>query len=153
MASASTLFFFALGAGIPTAVLVAFEYYAWSNNRKVQNWPSTRGRIVRSWVERKHFDDSTYYKPNVEYTYSVNGTEYSCTRIGYGYLSQPGTESAAQRILEPWPVGQEVTVWYDPARPGVAVLTKELPKWFFTFLIVWLIVEAALCVVVWKWGN
>jgi hypothetical protein len=57
------------------------------------------------------------------YTYSVNGVEYTSSRYDVaGTRSGAGAAAAFADHV----VGQRVTVWYDPAEPGRAVLVPGM---------------------------
>jgi hypothetical protein len=57
------------------------------------------------------------------YTYSVHGVEYTSNRYD---LAGSRVGAAASAAFADHAVGQHVTVWYDPAEPGRAVLVPGL---------------------------
>jgi hypothetical protein len=94
---------------------------------------STSGTVISSDVLTTETleDGETVYKnyPVVEYEYTVDGERYTNDRI---YLSRgtcsPGGEicgtreydrsTSAERFLEDYPEGEDVTVYYDSGNPG-----------------------------------
>lgn len=88
-------------------------------------WPSTTGTITRSEVHqvenRKENQTDTIYYPRIHYRYSVFGQGYTAGRIVFGGLSG-GDQSKAKKIVDQYPAGSPVTVYYDPGDPSVAVL-------------------------------
>lgn len=111
--------FFLVGLG-----LLVFVLTEWRAAGEVQNWPSTVGIVQNAWVEAKADDDGTSYAPRVAYTYSVNGSSYTSTRITYWSVTH-GSHSKAQSIINHYPIHSEVQVYYDPAKPSRAVLDPQ----------------------------
>ncbi len=84
------------------------------------NLVTTTGRLSSSSVfhrgsEGKH----SYTEILYSYTYSVGGILYSSNRLNH-YKSLSSSEFAAYQKYS-----DQVTVYYDPANPGVAVLDPE----------------------------
>ncbi len=104
------------------------------------NWPSTIGKIVSTTVvEERPVGTSTGsgtrrtdYRPVVQYSYSVNGQNYSAghRRFNDDLIAYGSTEKA-EAAIEKYRVGQTVQVYYDPANPRNAVLEpgKAGPAW------------------------
>ena len=93
---------------------------------KSTDWPQADGSVTASGVEMK--SDATdgrtralRYSPAVSYSYDVDGRTYSLDRLGFTRV-WTGDESDAQSIVRRYPVGQTVTVYYDPGDPSMAVL-------------------------------
>lgn len=105
----------------------------WFQFRKVSAsrvWPAVPGRIIAARVEaettRGSDDeaDSTSYYPCIEYQYQVGPQTFRGTRIRFdrrGYARPKG----AEQVLAALPIGRTVEVFYDPARPGEAVLERK----------------------------
>ena len=90
------------------------------------SWPAVSGTVTRSQVERRTETDSdghtdVDYKPTVRFTYSVEGVEYQGMRLQFG-APDYDKNSEAQAQLDPFPVGKEVPVYYNPENPKLAVL-------------------------------
>lgn len=123
-----------LGLGVAAIVgLVAFAAVVKMREvRAAQNWHQTRGKITRSEVRaRKKRDidnrEKTVSEPRVAYDYTVNGKHFNAERIS---LAEIIAESEIEPVLQRYPVGAEVTVYYNPANPGEAVLERALPADF-----------------------
>ena len=97
------------------------------------DWPSTQGRITFSAVSdivpghsiNDNLDDS--HRAVVEYTYTVNGIEYTGNRIAFtagGTFS--GTRRDADTMAQHYHKNAPVTVFYDPRNPSEAVLEKAV---------------------------
>jgi len=114
---ALTAVFFLVGAGL--------SWWGWTivrNARASADWPTTEGRITAAEIDHStdsEGDDS--YTPRVTYTYNVSGRSYENYTIKFGETSY-SSERTANEILARYPVGQAVTVHFDPADPDRAVL-------------------------------
>ena len=95
-------------------------------------WPSVSGEAVAAEVV---VDDSsslgndgmTWYKPVVNYTYTVDGVPYQGIRIRFGnphYASQ----KKAEATLATYRIGSAVAVKYNPDDPHDAVLETGKPN-------------------------
>ena len=82
------------------------------------DWPSVQGTVTVSQV------DSTIgrkTKANIAYNYSVNGSSYVGTRVRFADTT--GSRRGAQeQLIQPYPVGANVDVFYDPKSPNIAIL-------------------------------
>jgi hypothetical protein len=67
--------------------------------------------------------DITYY-PRVVYSYEVAGQPYSSHRVTFGAIRPSKQAAAAEKALERYPVGSQVTVYYNPAQPSETVLER-----------------------------
>lgn len=88
-------------------------------------WPTTEGLIVASSVEEhghlKTDGRSPTFHAKVAYEYKLGGQRYESSQLSY---KSYGTSKAARakRIVEKYPVGTEVTIYYNPMKPDQAVL-------------------------------
>jgi len=108
-------------------------YRSWQSKQKAeasQSWPSTRGQVTMARVQHNVSTDSEgdrhdYYSPLVEYTYEVGGQAYTGRTIRFGFNPSFGNEAKAQAALASYPVGAQVTVYYNPNNPAEAVLERK----------------------------
>ena len=86
-------------------------------------WPTTRGRIVTSEItmEYRPNHDTTYYHPEVTYTYSVAGQEYQGRQVSVGDHDSDSVKSA-RKITDKYFRTMDVEVFYDPNDPSNALL-------------------------------
>lgn len=90
-------------------------------------WSTTMGKIVSSELERRKSADnvgSTLY-PVIEYSYKVNNKTYQSNVIMAGGYDVGG--SGAPKVIEKYPAGSQVIVYYNPQNPQEAVLEKKSP--------------------------
>jgi hypothetical protein len=132
-------------------------------NRTVQaskDWPMTEGRILSSGVSKHtHSSRITYHTPLISYEYKVNGKLHKSRRIrvsaGMGY----GSAKMAQAIVERYPEGSTQSVYYDPAKPEMAVLERDASEanrvmtWAILFLLFMLTITAIGLLGLSGWGR
>ena len=117
-----SLVFIAIGTGM--------LYYARRVSAKAQqslSWPSTEGVISHSAVllqtqQTSGSNNAVTYKADVAYRYKVRGRDYSSARITLADFSSSG--GRAQGIVNRYPDGAPVTVYYNPVDPSDAVLER-----------------------------
>ncbi|MBI2441031.1 MAG: DUF3592 domain-containing protein [Lentisphaerae bacterium] len=96
------------------------------------DWPATQGRVVASSVEYQDSDEgSGTYHAEVMYDFSVNDTTFSGNRVAYGDYGS-SNPSHARRIVNRYPKGKSVTVYYLPGNPEECLLEPGLKgqSWF-----------------------
>src|SRR5215471_4892700 len=108
-------------AGAIGLVLLMFFVSARRYSKRAANWPSVRGKIVSSdvesylkWVDHRQV---TFYRPAVEFAYTVHGLDYRSNQIKVG-LEVSGSQDYAAKLAAKYPAESEVDVHYDPANPS-----------------------------------
>lgn len=69
---------------------------------------------------------STSYAPEISYEYSLMGVKYSNSGIILGGNIGTGSSARASRLINKYPVGAAVTVYYNPRDPYQSVLERGL---------------------------
>jgi hypothetical protein len=93
--------------------------------RASRSWPSTSGMISKSSVLTRTRDKSNVldYYPEIEYQYLVEAKSYKGDERYAGSGSEIfSSEMGAKQVIENYPVGSPVTVYFNPSRPQSAVL-------------------------------
>ncbi len=109
----------ALSIGIGCLLL----YGSWKlyfSTKNINSWENTQGTITKSDVERA----GVAFIPDVEYQYFVLGVEYKSTSV----TIPPDIiydREVVKGLLDEYPVGKKVDVFYNPKIHRVAVLEKE----------------------------
>ncbi len=89
---------------------------------ETKNWPTVEGIITFAELNKtQNSDGNDMYYANVQYTYSVDGNEYTESSI----TTADGTTSmknSVKKQLRKYAKGTKVTVYYDPEFPNTAVL-------------------------------
>jgi hypothetical protein len=70
-------------------------------------------------------DWSDSYSPRVSYDYTALGQRYTGNKISFGFTKAHNTHRSAEAELTRYPVGSQVTVFYNPANPAEAVLERK----------------------------
>jgi hypothetical protein len=96
-----------------------------------KSWPTVQGKVISSSVDSKRSDKGgTTYHAEVFYEYKVGGQIQSSNDVavgGYG-SSNP---SHARRIVNKYPAGSTITVYYSPSNPSKAVLEAGISRQAF----------------------
>ena len=140
----AVLLLLALGVA---AVLLCYHTVAWAIDTTFQameskNWPTTTGRITSSKGDLVAED--TMITPGskvyvvvarISYEYSVDGKGYTSKTVSYLGLERMSGE--AEKLIEDYPEGREVKVYYCPSDPEKACL---IPGWGVGSLMPWALV-------------
>ena len=130
---------------ILNAVFLGIIFFMRRKMAVVSQWPSTMGTVNSSYLERRFSSEggSTNY-PVVQYSYQIGGQGYQSTKLA------PGPEvggTGAGKVVERYPAGAQVMVFYNPQNPSEAVLERKAPaQWLMWLMLV--IFDCALCGVV-----
>lgn len=91
------------------------------------SWPSVKGIVTSSEIEESHSSShkkssSAKWSVELKYQYTIEGNEYSGTRITY-----KGIDSSHQGAIElskKYSIGKHVMVYYNPENKAEAVLVQ-----------------------------
>jgi hypothetical protein len=94
-----------------------------------QCWERGEGRILTAEVERDVRRDengkSVTYIPHVKYVYQVDGHNYEGDQIGFG-TPKFSMARKANAIVDQYPVGGQISFFYNPLDPSEAVLDRVI---------------------------
>lgn len=109
----------------------------------VKTWPSTMGTVMASYLERRRSSNNrgSVNYPVVQYAYQVGGQSYQGRRIAPG-MEVGGT--GAGKVVERYPAGAQVMVFYNPQNPSDAVLETKAPAQWILWLVL-VIIDVTLC--------
>jgi len=128
---------------IPVVFLLIGAVNLYLDYDVMRRYVETEGTVSGGRIEKKRSTSgsgrqrrtSTTYRPIIDYTYAVNGKQYS----GSGY-DRAGVSSSshrsAQKVLDRFPKGSTCKVYHDPDAPAKSVLVKRLSVLFIIFTIV-----------------
>ncbi|HVU11506.1 MAG TPA: DUF3592 domain-containing protein [Phototrophicaceae bacterium] len=113
--------------------LLAFGFLGWMlvrSRRKAhasEHWPTTSGRILTSTVSSHRSLNSngthtTIYEPKIVYEYVVNGQRYQSEQINFSMIAGTSGGGYAETLVDKYPEGSIVPVFYNPQNPTEAVL-------------------------------
>jgi hypothetical protein len=109
---------FSVGMGILLLSSTAIFYF---HGRHMEKWHVTRGKVIKSQVGR----GGMAYVPTIHFQYQVDGIEYIGSSINING-KQSFKQKVAQGWIAPYPLGKEVDVYYNPLKPRMAVLEKNI---------------------------
>jgi hypothetical protein len=129
------LFFF---EGVRSTARFVIWIFQWKQS---QEWLSARGKIIQSALQSvfvpqggrksRNIDGSvrlaTAYVPDVLYEYRANTESFQSRQIFLGQQF-PTSLRLANDFVDKYPIGKEVTVFYNPEKPEVAVLERDWHK-------------------------
>ena len=101
-------------------MVIAIAFGDYMLHAQSARWASTHGDIVNGLLGSASPQQAL---ARTSYRYTVNGKSYEGRRVRFG--SELISRGEAEQVLGRMPVGQVVTVYYDPADPGRAVLDRE----------------------------
>jgi len=114
------------------ALIVAAGVYKYMEVMRAARWPKAQGRVVTSTSEartvrsggpdRNDTERRTFAK--IVYEFSVAGRKYKGGRVSIG--EDMGNFEVAETIAR-YPVGKDVTVYYNPVKPSECVLERDVP--------------------------
>lgn len=142
-----TLGMTAVVAGLPMVVL--FGVMWWLALRRVglgERLVSTAGVLQAFDVERKKgAKGAVYFVIRCRYEYTVGGKAYAGTRAALEFNSY-NSEAQARAKIGTARIGDQVTVWYDPAAPETAVIEKSPPGglWIYKWLTIGILALAVI---------
>jgi hypothetical protein len=89
-----------------------------------QSWVATTGVVVQSRVEVSG-GDTTTVSPRVIYQYQVGAQTYQSDQIKAGdRFLRVNVSGDAYNIVDRYPIGVNVTVYYNPANPTESALER-----------------------------
>ena len=99
-----------------------------------ESWPGAPGVITKSDVQQSVDDGKTMYAAEISYDFTVENKYYTGNRISLtSGNSKTSSLREVKKDLRKYPVGEKVTVYYDPELPNNAVLQTGAD--FFTYII------------------
>ena len=114
---------------VPAVVVVAVVWLLRKNqagSRRIKSipsgWRAIDGRVIGNKVQaavRTRPEDFDFYYPMVLFEYVVEGQRYTGAQ---GVDRAYGDEYRVRKILVEYPVGNPITVYYDPLKPEDAKL-------------------------------
>lgn len=111
-------------AVIGVAVLL-WGYDAYKKSQEAKDWPTTEGKVISSEVgshrSRSGGHSTTIYSAKVIFEYSVNGKAYTSKKVSFGEYGSSSRRDA-QKVFDKYPATKAVIVYYNPAKPEIAIL-------------------------------
>ena len=93
----------------------------WKTHVASKDYVAAQGVVTESYVKTTSHNEGRSHTPIVEYSYDVNGTSWAGDNPSYHAFGMSSNKDAAKTVAQ-FPVGKEITVYYDPNDPGESVL-------------------------------
>ena len=123
--------FFALILGALGVFLIVFNLRSKKKAQASLSWSSTSGKVTKAEVKQgQGVEDEdgysrTIYYPAVEYEYQPGEQVFTGQKISFGGKRTYVSKAKAAADLSQFPVGGQVPVYYNPAKPEEAVLERK----------------------------
>lgn len=106
--------------------LVVYSLHQRRRLRASESWPQTAGSILKTELAIDNSGESTEYRPEVLYEYTVDGVRYTGRQIELNRRSYVRRRTAQSR-LDKYQIGSSMMVYFNPERPQDAVLERTAP--------------------------
>jgi hypothetical protein len=93
--------------------------------KRSTKWPVAQGVITVSRLQVGYVKRMKGYRGEIRYQYRVGSTDYNGSRLSFERVHL-AVEDAWQKVIDDYPVGKTVNVYYDPEEPSFAVLEPGL---------------------------
>ena len=138
-------------AGLLVLILFA-AVYKLLQVRAASEWPSTSGKVVTSDSQVRQIrvidrsrEDGYRLEPrnfaNIVYEYSVRGEHLSNNRVS---IDEDRGNFGIGETIARYPVGRDVTVYYNSRHPREAVLERDTPKGWWGCLGIGMVIALAI---------
>ncbi|MCA9041930.1 MAG: DUF3592 domain-containing protein [Planctomycetaceae bacterium] len=107
--------------------LLCSSFHCYQKIAESQSWPSTPGRISTAEIIETGEKKKKKFIPVIEYQYTVEANGYVSDIIEI-CPRRRSSQAAAEEIVERYPVGKKVEVYYNPVNPKIAVLVRGNKK-------------------------
>ena len=85
-------------------------------------WPRTQGVIQTAAIRVVRTSRGSISIPEISYSYQVNGQPYGSNRVTFRFGTVLLLPPSAESVVDAYPEGTVVTVYYNPRNPSEAVL-------------------------------
>ncbi|MBK7452393.1 MAG: DUF3592 domain-containing protein [Anaerolineales bacterium] len=117
---------------VPVLVLGGVGFFLYKRSQQsnaarqaAQSWLSTTGTVLMSSVQSRRSGNSTSTFPVVVYQYEVNGKTHQSQTIKAGeQFMNVRVLGQANATAARYPIGANVTVYYNPANPAESALER-----------------------------
>ena len=118
-----------------------------ARNRSSFKWPTTQGKVVSSMVKTIGFGDDVRQRAEIIYEYEVGEKKLQSGRVSLSddYSDAQLTDAQIQDKVKKYPIGEEVTVYFDPADPRESLLEpKQNTTMYLLMAVCGLVIAGAL---------
>jgi hypothetical protein len=119
--------FFLIGVGMFTMSILPTLYDGW----RMQSWSATEAHLLHAELITSSSSDTTTYRAEARYQYTVNSTDYVNNRVTHSTSSDnvgDFQQSLGRRLEHHYRAGQTVRIWFDPSNPEDAIISRDI-RW------------------------
>jgi len=109
-------------------VLVSMSGYDLVRYQDAKTWPSVQGTVQISKIRAHKEWMLSVFEPHLIYSYTVAGKGYTGDTVRIGHAKMMWSKEDATGLLQNYPAGKTVTVYYDPDEPTEALLELKIDK-------------------------
>lgn len=113
------LFFIILGIVL---LLLSINFY--KKSKDSIKWSKTKGWISNAYLDKFNDSNSTSYRVEVEYSYTVADKVYNSKRKYYGDHLLNSFFLSTKKLVDKYKIGDTIDVYYNPQNPKDAVLEQ-----------------------------
>ena len=121
---------FALILGGIGVVLIVLYFQNKAKAGESQKWPTVMGHAVTWDIKMDYYDDEDSsklnYLPKITYLYQVGGETFEGHRFAFGSEPSFPQRGKAEAFLAQFTSKTEFPVYYNPEKPGEAVLSQQM---------------------------
>jgi hypothetical protein len=111
-----------------TAVLAALALPRFYREQGSAEWPSTEGVVTESYLRVGYLKHMKGWAPEVRCRYRVGSREFTGHQITFHVSEHLWAQDVAASVIARYPEGKAVTVYYEPADPGFALLEPGIKE-------------------------
>ncbi len=106
-------------------------FFIWSAplGLSTYGWRQTTGEVLRVAMEPN--GKGTQRDPTIQYRYQIDGQYLTNDRFWYAMRNDTGR---IKQIVNDYPKGSAITVYYDPSRPSRSVLIKGIDPYLYVLM-------------------
>lgn len=137
--------------GAMALMVIAVARAAIKQAQAAQAWPAVEGEIESADVEsfrvldlRNSFRMSRVFRPAIVYRYRVGGVDLRGSRLHFASRLYSGAPGYAQRVVERYPRGSRVAVYYNPDNAAESVLQPQVKHLWIAWTVAGVLAAAAL---------
>ena len=116
---------------------------AWLSHNS-RHWLSTTGVIVVSEVHQ--IPRKTKFFPRIKYEYQANRRTFRSRIIFIGHFIKTYSEAYSRGMVQNYPEGQKIKVYYNPTYPALSVLEPGINKGVISNLLEKMFICLFICV-------
>lgn len=105
-------------------VLLLLSIYFYKKSKDSIKWCKTKGQISKAYLDKFNDSNSTSYRVEVEYSYTVADKVYNSKRKYYGDHLLSSFLGSTKKLVDKYKKGDTIDVYYNPQNPKDAVLEQ-----------------------------